>query len=66
MSHDAHQPQRAHSDPDVPVSQGVSPMAKALMALALLLIFIQGGLTVGLSWFGRLPPTEAVKVPLGP
>jgi hypothetical protein len=51
---------------DVPISKGTSPMAKALMVLALVVIFIQGGITVIASGFGRLPPAEAVKVQLPP
>jgi hypothetical protein len=51
---------------DVPISKGVSPMAKVLMGLALVLIFIQGGFTVFYSVFGRQPPAEAQKIPLPP
>jgi|NGEPerStandDraft_6_1074524.scaffolds.fasta_scaffold560764_1 hypothetical protein len=56
------------SDPgrDIPVSKGISPMAKVLIALALVVIFIQGGITVMSSSFGRHPPTEAQKLPLPP
>ncbi len=49
---------------DVPVSKGISPMAKWLIALALVVIFVQGGITVISSGFGHRPPTQAVKVPL--
>ncbi|MGD0475390.1 MAG: hypothetical protein ABSB70_19555 [Candidatus Velthaea sp.] len=60
MTHD--QSSNAHSD--VPVSKGISPMAKVLMAVALVVIFIQGGFTVISSGFGRHPPAEAVKLDL--
>jgi hypothetical protein len=49
---------------DVPISKGISPMAKLLMALALVVIFVQGGFTVIWSGFGHQPPADAVKVPL--
>ena len=49
---------------DVPVSKGISPMAKLLMALALVVIFVQGGITVMSSAFGRHPAAEAEKIPL--
>jgi hypothetical protein len=54
------------SDPtrDIPVSKGISPMAKLLMALALVVIFIQGGFTVISSGYARHAPAEAQKVPL--
>jgi len=51
---------------DVPVSKGISPMAKLLMALALVVIFVQGGITVMSSAFGRHPAAEAQKLPLPP
>jgi hypothetical protein len=56
------------SDPgrDVPISKGISPMAKWLMALALVVIFVQGGFTVIAAGFGRHPPAEAEKLPLPP
>ena len=58
--------QNNSSDPrrNVPISKGVSPMAKVLMALALIIIFIQGGITVISSSFGRHPAAEAEKIPL--
>jgi hypothetical protein len=56
------------SDParDVPISKGMPPMARLLMALALVVIFIQGGITVISSGFGRHPAAEAEKLPLPP
>ncbi len=59
MTH-AHVPEQH----DVPISKGISPMAKVLMALALALVFMQGIFTVALSGFGRQPPADAVKVKL--
>jgi hypothetical protein len=57
-----------NSDPnaDIPKSKGISPMAKLLMALALVVIFVQGAFTVISSGFGHRPPADAVKVQLPP
>lgn len=51
---------------DVPISKGISPMAKLLMGLALALVFMQGAFTVIAANYGRLPPADAQKVPLPP
>jgi hypothetical protein len=56
----------APSDSDVPITKGISPMAKVLMALALALVFMQGIFTVAWSGFGRQPPADAVKIKLPP
>jgi hypothetical protein len=53
-------------DRDVPVTKGISPMAKVLMALGLALVFMQGIFTVVLSSYARVPPSEAAKLKLPP
>jgi hypothetical protein len=59
-----HADANAPSERDVPLTKGISPMAKVLMALALALVFMQGFFTVVSSGFGRQPPAEAIKVKL--
>jgi hypothetical protein len=49
---------------DVPISKGISPMAKVLMGLALALVFLQGTFTVMSSGYARIPPADAGKIQL--
>jgi hypothetical protein len=53
-------------DRDVPVTKGISPMAKVLMALGLAIVFMQGIFTVVSSGYARTPPAEAGKIHLPP
>jgi hypothetical protein len=57
---------RAQTTTDVPISKGLSPMAKVLMGLALALVFMQGTFTVLASGYARVPPADAAKVELPP
>lgn len=55
----------AAAQTDVPVSAGVPPLAKFLMAGAVLIVFMQGAFVVTAAVFGRIwPSLDSVRVPL--
>jgi hypothetical protein len=55
----------APAEAEIPVSAGVPPMARFLMAAAVLIVFMQGAFVVIASVYGRVwPSLGSVRVPL--
>jgi hypothetical protein len=55
----------AAANAGIPVSAGIPPMARFLMAGAVLIVFMQGAFVIAASVYGRIwPSLDSVHVPL--